>query len=94
MPKFNIKNVQVVDFFDELPKPNFTLAEWVNFVNTHPHYLRVTEDYSSKIVNSVHKGLENIQAFTKPLEILQNRLARSEIIKFQKKELENIYLKC
>ena len=42
LPKFNIKNVQVVDFFDELPKPNFTLAEWVNFVNTHPHYLTVT----------------------------------------------------
>ena len=94
LPKFNIKNVKVVDFFDELPKPNFTLAEWVNFVNTHPHYLTVTDDYSSKIVSSVHKGLENIQAFTKPLEILQNRLARSEIIKFQKKELENIYLKC
>ena len=91
LPKFNIKNVKVVDFFDDLPKPNFTLAEWVNFVNTHPHYLTVTDDYSSKIVSSVHKGLENIQAFTKPLEILQNRLARSEIIKFQKTGIARCY---
>ena len=42
----------------------------------------------------MHKGLENIQSVTGPLEILQSRLARSEIIKYQKLELENIYLKC
>ena len=94
LPKFNIKDVQIKDFFDELPKVEFTPAEWVNFVNTHPHYLTVTELLATKIVHSVHKGLENIQSITGPLEILQNRLARSEIIKYQKLELENIYLKC
>ena len=81
LPKFNIKDVQIKDFFDELPKAEFTLAEWVNFVNTHPYYLTVMETLATKIVHSVHKGLENIQSITGPLEILQSRLARSEIIK-------------
>ena len=54
----------------------------------------MTDDQATKIVNSVTMGLKNVQSVTRPLEILQNRLSRSEIIRFQKVELSDIYLKC
>jgi hypothetical protein len=30
--KFNIKDVHISDFYDQLPKNEFTLAEWITFV--------------------------------------------------------------
>ena len=94
LPKFNIKNIEISDFHEELPKPNFTISEWIEFVDAHSHYLTINEQDAKTIVNSIHKGLENIESFTKPIEILQNRLARSQFIKFQKIDLEKIYLNC
>ena len=92
LPKFNIKNLEISDF--TTPKQTYTVKEWIEFVEAHPQYLTVNEPEVKKIVNIIHRGLENIQSFTKPVEILQSRLARSEFIKYQKKEFEKIYLNC
>jgi hypothetical protein len=39
--KFNIKDVQVADFHEKLPKHDFTLAEWAKFVEDNPQYLTI-----------------------------------------------------
>ena len=90
--KFNVKNVKISDF--TTPKPTYTVKEWIEFVEAHPHYLTVNEPEVKKIVNVIHRGLENIESVTKPISILQSRLARSEFVKYQKKEFEDLYLNC
>jgi hypothetical protein len=40
----NLKAIQVNDFYDKLPKDNYSLAEWVEFVDAHPEYLSVNQD--------------------------------------------------
>jgi hypothetical protein len=34
-----LKTVEVQDFYDELPKKDFTLTEWIKFCADNPHYL-------------------------------------------------------
>ena len=84
--------MEISDF--TTPKPTYTVKEWIEFVEAHPHYLTVNETEVKKIVNVIHRGLENIESVTKPISILQSRLARSEFIKYQKKEFEDLYLNC
>jgi hypothetical protein len=46
LEKFNIKNVQIADFYEELPKQTFTFAEWINFVEANPQYLTVNSKHT------------------------------------------------
>ena len=45
-------------------------------------------------VLAIHQGLANVTDIITPLDIIKQRLSRSEIIKEQKKEFENIYISC
>jgi len=35
--KFNLKDIEIKDFYDELPKHDFTVSEWINFVEHNQH---------------------------------------------------------
>ena len=97
LDKFNIKDVNIRDFHAELPKETFTLQEWIAFVEANPQYLTINnpEKLPNKaIVLSLSKGLDNVKDIVTPLEILQGKLSRAEIIKNQKKEYATIYGAC
>jgi hypothetical protein len=100
--KFNVKDIRITDFCNNLPKENFTLEEWVEFVENNPHYLTINsppeaindDDSLKNVCLSVFSAFENIESYTTPLQILQQRLSRSEFVKKQKSEYEEIYTKC
>ena len=101
LDKFNIKNVQIQDFYKDLPKTEFSLIEWINFVENHPEYLTINSNKSTDskselkaITLSISKGLENVKEVITPIEILKEKLSRSEIIRNQKQEFSNIYTQC
>jgi hypothetical protein len=97
LPKFNIKNIEIKDFHAELPKHDFTLLEWINFVQQSPQYLTVNNPEKlpfKTLAMSIAHGLDNIKDVLTPLEILKEKLSRSEIIKNQKLEYGDIYTKC
>ena len=52
------------------------------------------EAFIKHIALSIQQGLQNVEDITKPLDIIKQRLSRSEIIKNQKKEFEQIYTAC
>ncbi len=92
--KFNLKDLAIDDFYDQLPKTTFSLMEWINFVEENPQYLKV--NYPSKsetpaIILSISKGLTNVKETLAPIDILPDKLSRSEIIKYQKIELSTIH---
>jgi hypothetical protein len=41
--KLNLKNTQILDFVDHLPKEEFTLKEWAQYCADNPQYLTVTD---------------------------------------------------
>jgi hypothetical protein len=109
LEKFDLKTVEIIDFFDKLPKDEFTLSEWAQYCHDHPEFLTINrkEDKKSKVdkdkkeakfvkklVMSIRQGIDNIKDIVTPLEILKERLSRAEIIRNQKKEFENIYTAC
>jgi len=99
--KLNLKNVQISDFYDKLPKTDFTLIEWINFVEQNPHYLTINEEKPHKtkeklkaVTFAISQGIENVKNELKPINILQEKLSRSNIIDFQKREFTKIYETC
>jgi len=97
LPKLNLKLVGVNDFYDFLPKDNFSLPEWVEFVDAHPEYLTVNQPGSPSlkaIVNAIERGIDNLEAFSTPLMVLQERLSRAEFVRNQRIEHTDIYNLC
>ncbi len=95
LAKLNLKNVVIDDFYDNLPKDNFSLAKWVEFVDAHPEYLTTNQPGQpplKAIVNAI--GIDNLTAFTTPLMVLQERLSRAEFVKNQRTEYTDIYNRC
>ncbi len=39
LERFNLQNINIKDFYCDLPKQNFSLVEWINFVDKNPQYL-------------------------------------------------------
>ena len=99
--KFNLKDVKIEDFYDKLPKTQFSLLEWIQFVDAHPEYLTINSANNvenkrsiNSIAMSISRGLENIKDTVTPLEILQEKFCHTEIIKRQKREFYEIYTAC
>jgi hypothetical protein len=102
--KFNLHNVIIDDFYKHLPKTEFSLTEWINFVGDHPEYLTVNsqlagpKDKVQKVLKavtlSISRGLENVKDALSPLEILKEKLSRANIISAQKREFARIYEAC
>ena len=97
LEKFNLKDVSISDFYDDLPKCEFTLAEWITFVEEHPEYLtinRADTPSEQSAIMAITTGLNNIKDIVAPLDILKERLQRSEIVQGQKKEFPELYEQC
>jgi hypothetical protein len=97
LERFNLKDINISDFYQDLPKQDFSLIEWIQFVDNNPQYLTLNnKDHlpiQSKIL-SITKGLENVLSVTSPLEILKGRITREEIRKEQQIEFKDIFQKC
>ncbi len=80
-----------------MPKTNFTLTEWISYVNSHPEYLVLNDlDHTPlpAVVHNLTTGVKNVKSVTTPLEILQEKISREEIFKSQKLEYPKIYTSC
>jgi len=92
--RFNVKDVNISDFTNDLPKDTFTLAEWIYFVNTHPEYLTINRaEHLPTKVKAICNAL-TLNKITSPLEILEKRLSRAEIVAHQRAEMPDLYEKC
>ncbi len=70
--KFNLKNISIANFHHELPKLEFTLPEWIDFVDSHPEYLMINAPNPQKVkalALQITAGLDNVQAVVTPLEM-------------------------
>ena len=97
LSKFSLKNIQIADIFPHLPQISFSLLEWAQFVDSHPEYLTINDqppEISQTHVLAISKGLENVEAVKAPLQLLQEKLSRANIINAQKKEFVEVYTKC
>ena len=95
--KFNLKDITIANFHHDLPKLEFTLSEWIDYVDSHPEYLMVNAPNPQAVKTlalQITAGLDNVKAVVTPLEILRERLSRSNIIIQQKKEFSSIYSNC
>ena len=102
--KLNLNSIQISDFYDKLPKHDFSLIDWINYVGSHPEYLTINQSYHPNkkeretdlkaVALSISRGIENIKEIMSPIEILKERLSRANIIQAQKKEFSQIYENC
>ena len=82
LEKFALKTVEIIDFFDKLPKDEFTLSEWAQYCHDHPEFLTINrkEEKISKVdknkkeaklvkklVMSIKQGIDNIKDIVTPL---------------------------
>lgn len=66
-------------------------------MDSHPEYLMVNAPNPQAVKTlalQITAGLDNVKAVVTPLEILRERLSRSNIIIQQKKEFSSIYSNC
>jgi len=60
LEKLNIKNIEIKDFYNELPKQEFTLQEWVKFCADHPHYLTINNPTSNSVSISIERSINEV----------------------------------
>jgi hypothetical protein len=96
LEKLSLKNVQVLDFYDKLPKEEFSLTEWAAFCADNPQYLTINSNdtHTIKMISySLDTGIQNLRDQINPILILKERLSRELIIENQQKEFREIYNK-
>jgi hypothetical protein len=95
--KFNIKDVLISEVFEHLLKHDFTLLEWATFVEQNPQYLTINSSGVNSIralTFSISRALSQVREIISPIDVLREKLARSEIIAQQKVEFPEIYAIC
>ena len=95
LPKINMPRYVSSTLTEILPDKIFSLAEWKEFVDTHPDYLitspPVERTLSVKIMNAEQKAIKQVLT---PIETLKTRISTEEIIKYQKIEYSDIISNC
>ncbi len=79
LEKFNIKQLDVVDFYDKLPKHEFTLQEWVKYCTDHPEYLTInnpTINYT-EISKTLDTAIDYVSENFQPSEIKDHTIMYS-----------------
>ena len=92
--KLCLKNLSISNFSDKLPKQEFTLQEWDNFVKENPQYLTVTANETHAVAYALTQGINNLRDTLDPIAILQEKLSRENIILAQKEEFPEIFEGC
>jgi len=81
LQRLSLKNIKIEDFYDMLPKRDFTLAEWDAFCQNNPEYLTVNDGPTVlQISKALSAGIDNIRDVVTPLEILKAKFSRDIII--------------
>ncbi len=83
-------NPQYLTVVDTKTATNLMLSYDKNLIDA----MSDEETFIKHIALSIQQGLQNVEDITKPLDIIKQRLSRSEIKKNQKKEFEQIYTAC
>jgi len=86
--RFIMTNSKISDFYDHMGQCDFTLDQWAKYVEKNPHFLK--EESTRVVCASLRTGLENVEHFISPLEILQEKISRLRILQEQKLEFPNI----
>ncbi len=94
LKKLSLLDTDVQDFYDRLPKNDFTLEEWAEFCQNNPQYLSINYPTVNSMNYAIKRGIENIKDIVSPINILKGRLSRENIINAQKLEMSEIYEKC
>ena len=69
LEKLSLKDVSVQDFYEKLPKQEFTLTEWAQFCADNPQYLTVNNPSVNYITMSLTKGIDNIKRLSDPIDV-------------------------
>ena len=93
LEKLSLKNMEIKDFYDDLPKHDFTLVEWVKFCADNPHYLTIAEP-TNTITMSISRGISNLNDLIDPINVLKDRLTREEFCSHQQREFKKVIQKC
>jgi Reverse transcriptase (RNA-dependent DNA polymerase)/RNase H-like domain found in reverse transcriptase/Integrase zinc binding domain len=64
LQKLNLKTVGVQDFYDILPKKEFSLTEWIKFCTDNPQYLTVNTP-TVNLVNAFENTISHIEQSSK-----------------------------
>ncbi len=62
LEKYDLKSAHVLDFFEHLPKEEFTLAEWAQYCQDHPEFLTINRK-EIKQKSSVNKKVKNEEVY-------------------------------
>ena len=92
--KLNLSKVDVEDFEYKLPKNNFTLQEWIQWVNDNPQYLKTTPKEINNTAEVLSASIKNLNDFFHPLIYIKEKLSRENIMETQKEEFKEIIQKC
>jgi hypothetical protein len=90
--KFQLKDVEIRDIFEHLPKHTFTLKEWSTWVEQHPEFLEIKN--TKAVVLSINRGIDNLKEYLSPLVIVQKKIDRENIVFYQKRQFPDIYAEC
>jgi hypothetical protein len=60
LEKLNLKSIQIDDFYDQLPKKEFTLTEWVKFCADNPQYLTSNHNTVNLITQTLDESINQI----------------------------------
>jgi hypothetical protein len=52
LEKLSLKDIEISDFYDKLPKHDFTLEEWADFCVQNPQYLTVNKKEAINVVSA------------------------------------------
>ena len=94
--KIKPEDFSILDFSTNLPKSDFTITEWIEWVASNPQYASLqpeeTVKFEESVVNEIYS--DQIENYLTPFKILQERLSRQNFILEQNREFSDIITKC
>jgi hypothetical protein len=90
LEKLNLKNIEVKDFYDKLPKIEYSLREWAQFCQDNPQYLTTTAPTVNLMTLSLTTAIKNVSRQVEPLMLLKRKLCKENIINEQRRQYNGL----
>jgi hypothetical protein len=90
LEKLNLKNIEVKDFYDKLPKIEYSLREWAQFCQDNPQYLTTTVPTVNLMSLSLTTAIKNVSRQVEPLMLLKRKLSKENIINEQHRQYNSL----